>query len=157
MKFRNDVDVSAPIEFVFAKASDFSSIAASGKRRGFDVQRLDTLSEVGPGMVWDVAFNFRGKLREMDVELTQYDAPAEMTLISRSSAFTGAMVLEFFALSRNQTRVSLQLELKPQNLTARLMMQSIKLMRPKLIKNLRKRMSEWARHVEKRHKISDFA
>ncbi len=157
MKFRNDVDVSVPIELVFKEASDFTAIEKLAIRRGLDIQRLDTLSTTGPGMVWDVAFEFRGKQREMDVELTQFDAPDEMKLVSRSSAFKGTMVLEFLALSRTQTRVSVELEMKPQNLTARLMMQSIKIMRSNLMKKLRKRMNEWARGIENRHKADGLS
>ncbi|WP_120501939.1 SRPBCC family protein [Roseovarius sp. EL26] len=152
MKFRNEVDVSAPIEVVFAEASDFELIEKLALKRGIDVQRLDVLSEPGPGMVWDVAFNFRGKMREMEVELVHYDPTNEIRLKSRSSAFMGTMDADFLALSRQQTRVSICIEMKPQNLTARLMMQSVKLMRANLIKRLRKRMKYWARLTEDRHK-----
>ncbi|SLN10318.1 hypothetical protein ROA7450_00006 [Roseovarius albus] len=157
MKFRNKVDVSAPIDVVFMEVSDFPAIEKRAAKRGYDVQRLDVLREPGPGMVWDVSFEFRNNMREMEVELVELNAPDKMCVVSRSSSFAGSMIVDFLALSRTQTRVSLELELKAQNLTARLMLQSIKLMRSNLMNKLEGRMKGWARQIENSYRMSDVS
>lgn len=157
MKFRNNVDVSAPIDVVFAEASDFVSIEQLAITRGADVQRLDILSEPGVGMVWDVSFPYRGKIREVEVELVAFDSPNRMRFVSRSSSFSGNIILEFLALSRSQTRVSFEFDLKAQNLTARLVLQSIKLMRSNVVNKIQSRMKDWAQRVENLHQMSDVS
>ena len=58
--------------------------------------------------------------------------------------------IEFVALSRSRTRVAMDLELKPKTLSARLMVQSLKLARANLEKKFRVRMADYAQAIEDR-------
>ena len=150
MQFSAKEDVAAPIEFVFEQLSDFQSFERSALRRGAEVQRVDTRKTVGPGMAWDASFKLRGRRRDVQMELTEFDPPNGMVLSSRSSAMGGHMTVDLVALSRGRTRMSLEIELKPKTLSSRLLVQSLKLARSSLSKRFRDRVAGFAEDLEDR-------
>ncbi len=152
MKFSTREDIEAPLEYVFSQVSDFAGLERSALRRGADVQRVDQLSVPGPGMIWDTAFDLRGKRRNARLELIQYDPPNGMRFSSGSAAMNGDLVLELVALSRGRTRLSLEAELLPQNLSARLLVQSLKLAKSNLTKRYEMRIATYARDLEDRYR-----
>jgi hypothetical protein len=62
------------------------------------------------------------------------------------------MKVELVALSRGRTRLSVELELKPRSISARLLVQSLKLARANLNKKFHLRMADYARELEDRSK-----
>lgn len=124
-------------------------------RRGADVQRTDDLTANGPGMTWSASYKFRGKQRKTQLELLHYDPPNGMSFVTRSNAFTGDADVDLVALSRTRTRLTLSFELKPQSLSARLLVQSLKLARGSLSRKMDARVRAFARDLEERyHRIS---
>lgn len=154
MKFSAKEDIEAPIEFVFEQITDFTSFERSALRRGAEVQRVDNLTRQGPGMQWDASFKYRGRIREVNIELVSLDPPNGMVIGSRSTSMGGEMVVELVALSRGRTRMSVELEMHPKNLSARLLVQSLKLARNTLNKRFRKRVATFAEDIEERFKKS---
>ncbi len=152
MKFNVKEDIEAPIEFVFAEMSDFHAHERSALRRGADVQRVDTLTSAGKGMAWDTSFNVRGKRRELQMELAEYDPPNNMLLSSRSSSMGGYMMIDLVALSRGRTRLNLTLELQPKNLASKLLVQSLKLARRNVMAKFKDRVVTFAIDLEDRYK-----
>ena len=152
MKFSTKEDIEAPIEFVFSQLSDFQSFERSALRRGAEVQRLDGHRAPSVGMAWDVAFKLRGKMRQMQMELTRYDPPNGMVFSSLSPKMGGDMVVDLVALSRGRTRLSVDIELHPRNLSSRLMVQSLKLARSSLTKRYHLRVAGFAKDLEDRFK-----
>lgn len=151
MKFSSKEDVEAPIDFVFAQVSDFASLERSALRRGAEVQRVDDLTSAGAGMAWDAAFEFRGKRRQTRLDLVEYDAPNAMNFLSTSQALTAGVAVDLVALSRKRTRLQVTIDLKPKNLSARLLVQSLKLARGSITRKFDKRMAGFARDIEERH------
>lgn len=152
MQFSAKEDVEVPIDYVFEQLSDFQSFERSALRRGAEVQRVDKKTSIGPGMAWDAAFKLRGKRREIEMELTGYDPPTGMILSSRSDAMGGQLSVDLVALSRGRTRMSLEIDLKPRTLSARLLVQSLKLARASLSKRFRERVATFAEEMEDRHR-----
>lgn len=152
MKFSTREDVEAPIGYVFDQMSDFHAIERSALRRGVEMQRADKKTRIGPGIAWDVAFTLRGKQREMLAELIEFDPPNGLKVESRSQTMGGELVVDLVALSRGRTRVSMEIELKPRNLSARLLVQSLKLARSNLNRRFRDRVAGYAKHLEDRYK-----
>ncbi len=153
MKFSTREDIEAPIDYVFEQLSDFQSFERSALRRGAEVQRLDGDTAAGVGMAWDVSFRLRGKLRELKMELSKYDAPNCLVISSRSSAMGGHMKIDLVALSRGRTRMCVKIELKPKNLSSRLLVQSLKLARGNLTKRYDLRVAGYARDLEDKFKL----
>jgi carbon monoxide dehydrogenase subunit G len=151
MKFVAREDIDVPIEQVFEMLSDFEAFERSALRRGAEVDRLDDLYKLGPGMAWDVKFTMRGKSRRVKLELDQVKAPSDMGFVANSQGMDGVMQIELVALSRQKTRMNVNAEVLPRSLTARLFVQSLKLARASLNKRLNKRMATVARDFEDRY------
>ena len=154
MKFSTKEDVEAPIDFVFNEVSDFQAFERAALRRGADVQRVDTLQTPGPGMMWKAQFKFRGRKRDAEIELTQYDRPNELACTFQTQLLLGTLDVELVALSRKRTRLSMITDFSPRNLTARLLVQSLKLARSSVEKKLRFRVAHFAKELEERYKRS---
>lgn len=152
MKFSTREDIDAPIDAVFEMLSDFEGFERAAMRRGAEVQRTDDLRTPGTGMTWAAVFDLRGKRREMEVEMAVYDRPSQIVVESTSPGLIGQMSFDLVALSRSRTRVLVELEVKPLNLSARLMVQSMKLARGTLVRKYKSRISEFAKVMEERHK-----
>lgn len=152
MKFSAKEDIEAPIDFVFQQVTDFEAFERSALRRGAEVQRVDTLPAVGPGMKWDASFTLRGRARAIKVELLSMERPNGVVVGSTSPSLGGEFVVDLVALSRGRTRMSVELELSPRSLSGRLLIQSLKLARSKLSKRFRTRVAEHAEEIEDRFK-----
>lgn len=152
MQFTGKEDIEAPIERVFEEITDFQGFERSALRRGADVKRTDDLGGPGVGMNWHAVFKLRGKQRQVDVTLIDYDPPNGITLGLRSASLEGQLVVDLVALSRGRTRMGVLLVLQPRSLTARLMMQSLKLARSNLTKRFKLRLADYAMDVEERYK-----
>ena len=151
MKFSTNEDIEAPIDAVFDMLCDFEMFERSAMRRGAEVQRTDKLSAPGVGMTWDAVFELRGKRRQVAIEMVSFDRPNEMVLESRSQGLLGVMTIELVALSRNRTRIGVSFDIKPLNLSARLLVQSLKLAKTSLTKKFKVRMAEYAKNMEDRY------
>lgn len=154
MQFQIKQDIEAPIDFVFAQMTDFKSFERAAMRRGAEVQRVREGQDGGLGMAWDARFQLRGKDREVQIEITEFDSPNRLVVSSRAPSMGGDMVVELIALSRNRTRVDSNVKLAPKNLTAKLLVQSLKLARKNVSKRLNDRMATYAVEVEARYKKS---
>ncbi len=100
MKFTSREDIEAPINAVFSAVSNFSTIERSALRRGASVQRVDRKTHASTIMAWDVGFVFRGKKRDMLVELTDLDAPNHMLVQSLTGGLEGQISVDLVALSK---------------------------------------------------------
>ena len=151
MKFSTKEDVEAPIDAVFDMLCDFEGFERSAMRRGAEVQRVDQLKVPSVGMMWRSAFDLRGKRRQVDLEMVTFDKPNEIVLESTSPGLLGQMSFELMPLSRNRTRVLVELEVKPLNLSARLLVQSLKLAKNSMTKKYKLRVAEYAKAMEERY------
>lgn len=148
-------DIDGPIDRVFAMLTDFEGYERAAMRRGAEVSRSDTL-RLAPhdvarvGMAWNARFNFRGRERTAHIKLAALDAPNSFRVDFTSPNLDGDMMVELLAMSRNRTRVSLVLEVRPKTLAARLMMQSLKLARGNITKRFALRVADFAKDIEDR-------
>lgn len=151
MKFSTNEDIDAPIDAVFFMLCDFERFERAAMRRGAEVQRLDQLAVPGVGASWAAAFELRGKRRELHLEMVTFDKPNEIVLESKSVGMIGQMSFELIALSRGRTRVKAELDVKPLNLSARLLVQSMKLGKKTLTRKYKLRVAEFAKGMEDRY------
>lgn len=144
-------DIEAPLNRVFAALSDFDSVERQALRRGVDVQRTSgPVTGPAEGLAWRAGFTFRGKKRTADITLTEYQPPEGMTFDSVTGGLNVQMVMDVVALSRTRTRISVTVELKPKTLSARLLVQSLKLAKGGMDRRFRDRMKVLARDLESR-------
>ncbi|SFE47725.1 SRPBCC family protein [Roseivivax sediminis] len=152
MQFSVREDIEGPLDRVFAEMSDIEAIERAAMRRGVEVSRIDTGETTGPGMTWQIAFRYRGRQREARIEMTEYAPPHRMACHSVSGGLEIDTAVDFVALSRTRTRIAMDVDLKPRTLSARLLVQSLKLARGSIEKRLKARSADFARDLEARVK-----
>ncbi len=151
MKFSTREDIEAPIRDVFNMLADFSIYERAAMRRGAEIRRTDKLAEPGLGASWQAHFKLRGKPRQLDLEVVKFAAPTDMVVSLNSKNITGFVTCELFALSRARTRIICAIEVKPLTLTARLLIQSLKLTKKSLDQKYRDRVAELITDMEDRY------
>ncbi len=152
MKFSTKDDIEAPVDFVFAQITDFAGFERAALRQGANVKRVDTNPLPGVGSVWEAVFPFRGKEREVRLEITQLEAPNSMVIKSKSGGLDSETRIDLVALSRTDTRLTVEIELMPTNLTSRLLVQSFKLAKGTMTTRLQSRLTSFAKDVQSRYK-----
>ncbi|MCT4557852.1 MAG: SRPBCC family protein [Pelagimonas sp.] len=148
MKLTAREDIEAPLDRVFAELSDFEAHERQALRRGLDVQRVSEGTVMGEGRTWRAGFDFRGKKRAANIALTRFAAPEQMIFDTVTGGLEVRLVVDFVALSRARTRISVEAELAPKTLSSRLLVQSLKLAKGGVDKRFRVRMGVMARDLE---------
>lgn len=151
MNFATKEDIEAPAAVVFAMLTDFTTIETAALRRGIDIRRTDTLQSPAAGMGWVTGFEFRGRKRKADICMTECDPHSYLQFDSVSGGLTIQARIELVALSRTRTRLSVQADLGASTLSARLLVQSLKLARNNLTKRFRLRVADYAKELEDRY------
>lgn len=150
MKFSTREDVSVPIEHVFRALCDVEGFERQAMRRGADVRRIDKMTAPGIGMNWKVGFRMRGRHRELDLELVRFMPPNELEFHARSAGIDSDFTVELIALSVNRTRMTIGLDIRPLNLSARLLVQSLKLAKSSLTRRFKTSVSNYGKGLEER-------
>lgn len=148
MRFTTREDIEAPIEAVFAAVSDFESFERAALRRGAEVRRLGDHKRKGEGQGWLVHFRYRGRARELASEIVRFERPHALTAFGGTGGIDGTLEVELTELSPRQTRMKLDLDLKPKTLGARLFLQSLRLAKSSLANRFKKRVHGFARRLE---------
>ena len=155
MEFSTKTDIEAPAEYVFDCLSDFQSFEKAALRRGADVQRVDDNAELGLGAQWRAEFSFRDKAREVMVELIEYQSPELATYKATGQGIEATMRIELIPMSKDLTRMTATVSMEAKSLSARLLLQSLKLAKGQIGKRFEGMMTDYARQLEGRYtKIS---
>ena len=145
MQFVAKDDIDAPMEELFRALSDFEGIERSAIRRGVEVKRQGDISAPALGLDWDSECTFRGAQRKASVQRVEFEPSTQMAFAGESSGISSHMVVELIALSARRTRLIVTVKLKPKTLAGRLMVQSLKLVRGKVVRRFRTRVGDYAR------------
>ncbi|MDJ0826480.1 MAG: SRPBCC family protein [Rhodobacter sp.] len=148
MRFSTREDIEAPIEAVFGAVTDFDGFERQALRRGAEVTRQDTTGKTGVGSEWQVKFAFRGKQRELDARITEFDAPNGYRIDSRTGGLEGVISVDLLQLAPQRTRMQLAVDLNPRTLSARLLVQSLKFAKGTLNKRFSTRVWRFAQGIE---------
>ena len=144
MKLSAREDIEAPINYVFDRVSDFTLLERSAMRRGVEVVR----NVVEGNTTWALAFTFRGRPRNATVALEKVESPSLLVAGFSSGGLMGQTIVELIALSRNRTRLSISVDFAPQTLSARLMVQSLRLAKMTITRRFKTRVADIAEEIE---------
>ena len=150
MDFVAKEDIEAPIDAVFAILSDVDAIERQALRRGVDVRRTTPHQLPIAGMAWQAEFAFRGRKRVSEIELSEFDRPQLMVFDSKTGGLNTQFKLDLMQLTTSVTRVTSTAELSATTLSARLLVQSMKLAKSRIQRRYAVRMAQFAREVEER-------
>ncbi|MDQ2066820.1 SRPBCC family protein [Xinfangfangia sp. CPCC 101601] len=152
MKFTTRQDVEAPLQAVYDWLTDYEQFERMVMRRGAEIERTDRLSAPGPGMGWRLRFAYRGKPRKLLVRLIGADPSGAMQFELDSPSVAGEARIELLALSPRRTRLTIQSELRPKTLPARLFFQSLRLAKGRVQKKLDQSSGKLAGLIEQQHR-----
>jgi len=157
MKFTAREDLALPADKVFQGITDFEAFERSAMRRGADVVRVSGPNVGGVGCTWESEFTYRGRRRTLRAEVTTCDPDDGVQVASQTSGITGNLLAEVVELAPTRSRLLVRLELEPTSLSARLLVQSLKLAKTNLDGRFSKRVADFARTLEERHGVKRMA
>mgnify|MGYP002712920617 CR=1 FL=1 len=102
-------------------------------------------------MAWDVAFDLRGKRREMRLSVAQFDRPEKVVILGDAESLALTVEMTVIALTPAKSRVIFELEARPQTIRARLMLQTAKLGKAQLDRRYQRRIEDFV------HQMRNFA
>lgn len=153
MQFKAQEDIGAPIDVVYDTLTDFRTFENAALRRGAEIERLDDGEGPVVGARWRVRFRLRGRDRVVDAELTELAAPESYVIESTGGGIDGVSRIGLVALSKSSTRLSIEINLSPRTLSARLILQSVRLARSTLARRFKHRIADFAEDVEQRYRL----
>jgi len=145
MKFSSKEDTETPIDRVFEQLTNFEMFERAAIRRGVEIERERDTAQPVVGMAWKARFEMRGRSREARVELMHLDRPNTMRFDAIGKGVDGSFFIDLLPLSPRSTRISVVLDIEPKTLSARLLIQSMKLAKTNLTKRFRKKVREFAK------------
>lgn len=154
MKFAGKTDLEANLNDTFTAFANFEAFERQVLRSGAKIARTDDLTEHGPGMMWDVALEFRGKERKFKVELVDYDTPNLLEFVAVTDGFDAIILVELSSLSGRQTRANVSFDLSAKTLAAKLLLQTARLTKGKLNKRFNRRLHRFGRDMESRIRVA---
>ena len=148
MKFKVSEDVDAPQEMVWARFTDFSGFEEDARGRGAILNRVGNWTQTVQGVEWRGEVTVRGKSRPITAKVTQL-VPQELCVVdSRIGGMNCHQEIIFVPLSTTVTRVALMLDLSEDTLTARLLLQTMKLARGRVLQKLQGVLARQGNAVE---------
>lgn len=148
MKFKVSEDVDAPQELVWARFTDFSGFEEDARGRGAILNRVGNWTQTVQGVEWRGEVTVRGKSRPITAKVTQL-VPQELCIVdSRIGGMNCHQEIIFVPLSTTVTRLALMLDLSADTLTARLLLQTMKLARGRVLQKLQGVLARQGNTVE---------
>ncbi len=154
MEFSSKEDIEAPIENVFEHLSDFESIERQAMRRGIKVSRRASSSAALEGTEWEAGFVFRGKEMTADIKLEEMTPPEALKFAGKSGGLQTGLLIDLTALSPRRTRMTVTAQMQPKTLSARLLIQSLKLAKVRVTRKFSVRVAQFAKTLEERAQSS---
>jgi carbon monoxide dehydrogenase subunit G len=146
MKFSAREDIEAPVAAVYAVLSDFDMFERMALRRGAEVVRDATAT----APAWRVSFTFRGKRRVLSIWQQAAEPPRRLEFAGRGRLIEGVLRIDLIELGPRRTRLTMDTDVQPLTLAARLFFQSMKLARRRVSQRYQSRVSDLARLIETR-------
>ncbi len=152
MELSTREDIDAPIDWVWQRLIDDVAFERIALRRGADVQRQDAGTGFVEGATWVVMFRYRGRDRRLEAMVTDVSAPSGWSVNTQSGGIDGVTKLELVSMSKTRTRIILESKLTARSLSARLLLQSLKLAKSGVLKRFRNRVAGFADDLERRYR-----
>ncbi len=149
MKFVTEQIVASPREVVFAALTDFARFEREAASSGVELHRSDTLTRPGPGMRWRARFELRGRKHELMAELRRINHPSDILLSGKVGGLEGELAFDLAETAVNETRLMVEMNLRARSITAKLLLQSVKLARANVARRFRRRVNTFCRQTEK--------
>lgn len=153
MRFSSRQDIAASLDEIFAMLTEFDAIEKGARRRRIAVRRIAPEpggNKPGGRPAWDVGFRLHGGERRARLELAECDVHRGVCLRGEVEGIETVLRLDLIPLSRHLTRIAVTADLSPRTIPARLLVQSLRLVRGKLDRSFACKVEEYAALMEQR-------
>ena len=147
MKFSTREDIDAPVETVYQAVTDFDGFERQILRRGIDLTRDETRPPDVIGARWNANFKWRGRPQDLEAELVSIEPNEGYAIESRTGGIVCMGVVDLVSLSKARTRMFVSLDLKPTTLSAKLLVQSLRLAKGSLSRRFKMRVADFASDI----------
>ncbi len=151
MNFTSKQDVIAPAEHVFRQLTDFDFYESYAMRLGAHVERLDEYDRPQPGMCWNISGVFRGKHRNVELRLDEYNPVEALSYICKANSLDAIINFSVIPLSKTETRLKSSIDVHAKGLSARVALQSARLAKKTLDRKFDSRMHDFAKNIEDKY------
>lgn len=151
MKISARQEINAPQQTVFDALSDAARYEHKALRRGVTVRRLDDGSGGIAQADWELDFDYRGRRRLVTGRMAAYSPPNLMVIDGKLEGLEIVIETQVSALAPDKTQVIVGIDLRPTTLTARLLVQSLRLAKKTMTARLKKRLLQFADQIEAAH------
>jgi len=149
MRLNDSTDIQVPRQQVFASLTDIDHFQRLGVRYGVTLRQVEGRT-VQAGAEWLAEFPFRGQMRHLTCRIDAIDAPRDLILSGKSGGYEFGAAISLTALSRTLTRLTVEVEVKPKTLAARILLQTMKLARSRLRSRFAMRLAAFGAAIEAR-------
>lgn len=136
MKFKVAEDVDAPLDFVYSRMADFSRLEDEIRGRGAELRREGNWTQAAEERAWKGSVTVRGKPRRIDAVIGHMAENDTILVESKVGGMDCSYEMTFYEMSPTITRIAKVLELKPNSLSARLIIQTLKLARGRVLQKM---------------------
>lgn len=142
-------DVDAPQDAVFAALSNFERWESQARASGVSLSRLDP--DAGLGTAWRVVADFKGLRRRFVARIVACHAPDRLDLALEGDGMSALIPARIVPRGAGTSTLLAEIDMRPETLKARLMVQSLRFARGALIQRLDRALAQFATTVEARH------
>lgn len=146
MRFVTEEVIGRSLVHVYASLADFEGHEAALAARGIRPRRIPGTE--GPEPAWAAEVPFRGKLRRIEVAVTRMTPGIALNYRASAGQLVSDLQFSLDALAPERTGLTVTLEVRPEGLSGRMLLQSLKLVRPTLVRRFRKRVRDYAAYLE---------
>lgn len=136
MKFKVAEDVDAPLDFVYSRMADFSRLEDEIRGSGAELRREGNWTQAAEERAWKGSVTVRGKPRRIDAVIGHMAENDTILVESKVGGMDCSYEMTFYEMSPTITRIATVLELKPNTLSARLIIQTLKLARGRVLQKM---------------------
>jgi hypothetical protein len=136
LKFKVSQDFDAPTAQVWARLTDFTGIEAEAAKREASLVRVGEWQTPKVGVSWRGAVPVRGKSKPIEARIVSFEHEDMFRIDSRVGGMEADYDMTLVALTPVVTRVEIALDLSAKTLSARLLLQTLKLARKRVLGRL---------------------
>jgi carbon monoxide dehydrogenase subunit G len=151
MKINGKHDVDVPLAFVAQVLVDFPGWERAAMRRGIDVRRTDRQTGAVQGASWTARFPFRRKMRNVDLTIVEHHPSGRLVVSFMGASTQGTAIILPLAMGPRRTRITTTLDVQARTLAARLLFQSLRFARQRMVIKFEARLAMLGAEIETRY------
>lgn len=149
MKLKVSEDAQSPVDAAFAVLTDYAAIEDELRNHGVTITRLGGWRDVALGVAWSGRGQLRGKTRQIDAKVSALEPGRMVEIEARVGGMKVLHETRLVPLGERVTRINITLDLRPDTLSARLLVQSLKLARGRILERMEHRLRADIRRIER--------